>query len=62
MVTGSNPVRLTIFPIAIHPFKKRARQLSKFLKPGTDLMMDPKNMPFDGKRMIWGGFADLVRL
>ena len=23
-------------------------------------MMDPKNMPFDGKRMIWGGFKSIV--
>ena len=23
-------------------------------------MMDPKNMPFDGKRMIWGGFKTMV--
>jgi uncharacterized protein YbaA (DUF1428 family) len=25
-------------------------------------MMDPKSMPFDGKRMFWGGFAPLVAL
>lgn len=25
-------------------------------------MMDPKAMPFDGKRMIFGGFASLVAL
>ena len=25
-------------------------------------MMDPKNMPFDGKRMIFGGFKTLGRL
>lgn len=25
-------------------------------------MMDPKNMPFDGKRMIYGGFASFVDL
>jgi uncharacterized protein YbaA (DUF1428 family) len=23
-------------------------------------MMDPKAMPFDGKRMFWGGFKVLV--
>jgi uncharacterized protein YbaA (DUF1428 family) len=28
------------------------------LKP----MMDPKAMPFDGKRMFWGGFKGLVEL
>jgi uncharacterized protein YbaA (DUF1428 family) len=25
-------------------------------------MMDPKTMPFDGKRMFWGGFKALVEL
>jgi len=25
-------------------------------------MMDPKSMPFDGKRMFWGGFKALVEL
>jgi uncharacterized protein YbaA (DUF1428 family) len=24
------------------------------------VMMDPKAMPFDGKRMIWGGFKVVV--
>jgi uncharacterized protein YbaA (DUF1428 family) len=24
-------------------------------------MMDPKKLPFDGKRMFWGGFKVLVR-
>jgi uncharacterized protein YbaA (DUF1428 family) len=24
-------------------------------------MMDPNNMPFDGKRMIWGGFKQIVK-
>ena len=25
-------------------------------------MMAGKNMPFDGKRMIWGGFKGLIEL
>ena len=25
-------------------------------------MMDPKNLPFDGKRMFWGGFRVIVDL
>ena len=25
-------------------------------------MMDPNNMPFDGKRMFWGGFKTMVEL
>lgn len=25
-------------------------------------MMDPKTMPFDGKRMFWGGFKGLIEI
>ena len=25
-------------------------------------MMDPKTLPFDGKRMFWGGFKEMVAL
>jgi len=25
-------------------------------------MMNPKELPFDGKRMIWGGFTTLIEL
>jgi len=28
--------------------------------PRLAKMMNPKGMPFDGKRMIWGGFTTLV--
>jgi uncharacterized protein YbaA (DUF1428 family) len=30
--------------------------------PRLEKMMDPKNPPFDGKRMFWGGFKELVKL
>jgi uncharacterized protein YbaA (DUF1428 family) len=45
-------------------FKSRAhrdRVNAKVMKdPRLASMMDPKSMPFDGKRMIWGGFKSLV--
>jgi len=45
-------------------FKSRAhrdRVNTKVMKdPRLASMMDPKSMPFDGKRMIWGGFKSLV--
>jgi uncharacterized protein YbaA (DUF1428 family) len=28
----------------------------------TEALMDPKSMPFDGKRMFWGGFKTLVEV
>jgi uncharacterized protein YbaA (DUF1428 family) len=30
--------------------------------PRLEAMMDPKNLPFDGKRMIFGGFKTIVEL
>ena len=30
--------------------------------PRLAKMMNPKDMPFDGKRMFWGGFKELVAL
>jgi len=30
--------------------------------PKWQKYMDPKNMPFDGKRMFWGGFKPFVDL
>jgi uncharacterized protein YbaA (DUF1428 family) len=45
-------------------FKSRAhrdRVNAKVMKdPRLANMMDPKAMPFDGKRMFWGGFKVLV--
>jgi uncharacterized protein YbaA (DUF1428 family) len=30
--------------------------------PRLAQMMNPKELPFDGKRMIWGGFTTLIEL
>jgi len=41
--------------------KQRDRALAKVMKdPRLADMMDPKKMPFDGKRMFWGGFKTIV--
>ena len=43
--------------------KQRDRVLAKVMKdPRLAKMMDPKSMPFDGKRMFWGGFKPMVHL
>ncbi len=40
---------------------QRDRVLKKVMSdPRLAKMMNPKKMPFDGKRMIWGGFKTLV--
>ena len=43
--------------------KDRDRINAKVMKdPRLAKMMDPKKMPFDGKRMFWGGFKSMVDL
>ena len=43
--------------------KARDRVNAKVMNdPRLAPMMDPKTMPFDGKRMFWGGFKGLVEL
>ncbi len=41
--------------------KHRDAVMAKVMKdPRIAKMMDPKKMPFDGKRMIWGGFKTML--
>ncbi|HEY8265057.1 MAG TPA: DUF1428 domain-containing protein [Steroidobacteraceae bacterium] len=40
---------------------QRDRIMKKIMvEPRFKKYMDPKNMPFDGKRMFWGGFKTMV--
>jgi len=42
---------------------QRDRINDKVMKdPRLAPMMDPKTMPFDGKRMFWGGFKTIVEM
>jgi uncharacterized protein YbaA (DUF1428 family) len=48
-------------------YKSRAHRDRVLKKVMSDprlekMMMDPKNMPFDGKRMIWGGFRAAIKM
>ncbi len=41
---------------------QRDRIMKKIMvEPRFKRFMDPKNMPFDGKRMFWGGFKTMVK-
>jgi uncharacterized protein YbaA (DUF1428 family) len=43
--------------------KQRDRIMAKVMKDKRlAKMMDPKKMPFDGKRFFWGGFKAIVEL
>ena len=43
--------------------QQRDRIMAKVMKdPRLADMMDTKNLPFDAKRMIWGGFKTVVEM
>jgi uncharacterized protein YbaA (DUF1428 family) len=46
-------------------YKSRAHRDAvnkKVMKDPRIAKMSPKNMPFDGKRMMWGGFKPLLQM
>ncbi len=56
------PDEIVIFSYIVYPSRKaRDRTMAKVMKdPRLANMMNPKAVPFDGKRMIFGGFRKLV--
>ncbi len=72
------PGKLTSFPQSVKlkagetvifayiVYKSRAHRdrvnAKVFKDPRLAPMMNPKTMPFDGKRMFWGGFKSMVAL
>ena len=53
-----------IFSFIIYKSKADRNRVNKkaMSDPRLAHMMDPKKMPFDGKRMFWGGFKTFVDL
>ena len=56
------PNETVVFSYIVYKSRKdRDRINAKVMKdPRLSSMMDPKAMPFDGKRMFWGGFKVMV--
>ncbi|MBI2209337.1 MAG: DUF1428 domain-containing protein [Deltaproteobacteria bacterium] len=56
------PGETVVFAYIVYKSRaQRDRVNAKAIKdPRLAKMMDPKAMPFDGKRMFWGGFKVLV--
>ena len=56
------PNETVIFSYIVYKSRKdRDRIMGKVISDSRlKSMMDMKKMPFDGKRMIWGGFKTLV--
>ena len=55
---------VVVFSYAIYKSRKhRDRVIAKVMKDKRfEPYMDPKKLPFDGKRMFWGGFKPIVTL
>jgi uncharacterized protein YbaA (DUF1428 family) len=58
------PGEVVFFSYVVYKSRQqRDRVMAKVMKdPRLADMMDPKNMPFDGKRMFWGGFKTVVEM
>ena len=56
------PGEVVVFSYIVYKSRKdRDRVMGKVMKdPRLADMMSPKDMPFDGKRMIYGGFKTMV--
>jgi uncharacterized protein YbaA (DUF1428 family) len=53
---------VVIFSWAVYKSRKDRDRVMKKIMSDPRLQMDPKKMPFDGKRMFWGGFKPIVEL
>jgi len=58
------PGETVVFSYIVYKSRKdRDRINARFMAdPRMKKYMDPKRMPFDGKRMFWGGFKTFVEL
>ncbi len=55
---------VVVFSFIVYKSRRQRNQImAKIMKePRFKKYMDPKKMPFDGKRMFWGGFKAIVEL
>src|SRR5258706_14531487 len=56
------PGETVVFAYVVYKSRaQRDRVMAKVMKdPRLAKMMDPETMPFEGKRMFWGGFKVMV--
>ena len=54
---------VVVFSFIVYPSRAVRDEANKkaMADPRLKDSMDPKTMPFDGMRMFWGGFEELVR-
>jgi uncharacterized protein YbaA (DUF1428 family) len=58
------PGEVVVFSWIVYKSRAQRDRVNKKVMsdPRLAFMMDPKALPFDGKRMFWGGFKPLVTL
>ncbi len=57
------PTEVVVFSWIVFKSRKHRDSVNaKVMKDPRFLSMNPKTMPFDGKRMFWGGFKAFVEL
>ena len=60
----AKPSETIVFSWIVYPSRKVRDRCNKAVMkdPRLEDMMDPKNHPFDAKRMFWGGFKKVVEV
>jgi uncharacterized protein YbaA (DUF1428 family) len=55
---------VVVFSWIVYKNRRERDRINKLVMadPRLNDTMDPKAMPFDGKRMFWGGFKSIVEL
>jgi len=55
---------VVVFSYIVYKSRRQRDRIMKkiMVEPRFKKYMDPKNVPFDGKRMFWGGFKAIVEL
>lgn len=57
------PGEVVVFSWIVYKTRAQRDRINKQVMADPRLMsMDPKTMPFDGKRMFWGGFKPIVSM
>jgi len=57
------PGEVVVFSWIVYRSRRDRDRINKAVMADPRLadMMDPKSLPFDGKRMFWGGFKEFVK-
>jgi uncharacterized protein YbaA (DUF1428 family) len=55
---------VVVFSWIVYKNRRERDRINKLVMadPRLNDMMDPKAMPFDGKRVFWGGFRSIVEM